>query len=818
MHRHYTGLRCLGLWLPWRDACQWTCTHFGITPAVLYKFLYEPCFSSQLLVFVADKDGSLDWKRLWRCGEPEVRACGLWVQAARLDAARRLRVRQRVQRFLGSCQLVRARACHITVPVLSRGQFWEFRRAVRRAVCSVLSNKPSVVQQYVLDRIRFCKSRPVRLDEAVQSHWRISNTVTLEEFDEWRPGDFADANTFSDVAWWQQCLSLQQRPDKKHICGVWERSFEKIFGTTAGTLPFLESLCGALSTRSGGFETNSLASHIVDSLGDKQLVQVDRDPKRAVAVDPAAHRARVFFALRFQPDLYKWEAGYTLDFVLNRRWASVVKYIPSAVWRHRNFVWGPHAVPAYCQIYKRKCFVHRQGGSFACDRAHAHYREVVSYARDPCRTFMRRVAKALSHLLRAGPKTSFGLQHPQRVAEVLRERCKPLARSSHCLRCSRELQGVSLIKVDATTYFQQVDASRCLLRAHSLVQRFEQKYASVLLNEKDRRKTKLLERGKRVPNGWRQITMEDLHAALSFAETDVWLRAGELCVQRVRGLPMGGPLSPGLTTLDLDECVRSALDSKQKSREVGWSSTSFPSVRKNVAGVIFVDDMLFFSTNVCDACLQNGIRLILPDDIGLSWEHCSMGVAAVEFLHTLVYVRECFTKETGFFTVVPLDRNSDFARGKDLHPFVAKIPVFCGFGASAKSEIRSYVTAKMVLVESTLEGKFTEKLCRVSAVNCIASIICECLRLGWPRTWIADVCRCFLFYRRTDFAELLRLCGRKLRKSRQIPLLFDHDFPDEWWKHVFADVRCLVEDCVETLALPEYTCKSSCVLASPRTH
>ena len=90
------------------------------------------------------------------------------------------------------------------------------------------------------------------------------------------------------------------------------------------------------------------------------------------------------------PKHYKFKAAENNESFLSRKMHLFEKYIPE---KYRKRLCGNVSQLQYCYLnYKNKC--HSEDGGLACTKSHAHDREIVSDVANPCKRFLRLVARA----------------------------------------------------------------------------------------------------------------------------------------------------------------------------------------------------------------------------------------------------------------------------------------------------------------------------------------------------------------------------------------------------------------------------------------
>jgi hypothetical protein len=158
--------------------------------------------------------------------------------------------------------------------------------------------------------------------------------------------------------------------------------------------------------------------------------------------------------------------------------------------------------------------------------------------------------------------------------------------------------------------------------------------------------------------------------ALRFFVADDLFRIGSQCIRRVRGLPMGGALSPPLASWDL-EC--SILDSLYKTKILAAHKLQKrkESPENILQFTIYVDDILCYSHSLCPQCIQGLVVQMVPADVGLEVETSSDSAAVFPFLHVELAIRRPDTNNRSFFDVRPILHTERFAFGVDPYPRVA---------------------------------------------------------------------------------------------------------------------------------------------------
>jgi hypothetical protein len=329
------------------------------------------------------------------------------------------------------------------------------------------------------------------------------------------------------------------------------------------------------------------------------------------------------------------------------------------------------------------------------------------------------------------------------------------------------LSGITVCVADAAAYFTNVDAARCKQNAVERILECESLgYSKVFFSSKNKRQSKLGTDSYRPPAGWVAMPFGELRHGLDFFCGDTIFRAGDLCVRRLGGLPMGGALSPPLASFDLEKSILDGLlVSKMLSRRSISKKKESPF--RIFQCRIYVDDIVCCSHALCGQCLQSLLRDLVPSDVGLEVEHLSTGSAEFSYLHAVIQTRVPTLDDPSFFAVRPLLHNERFAFGLDSHPKVAKLCLFIGRGSCAYSDLRPFVFARLFTFETTFK---TENPCvehvATHSQRSLACLTLEVLRLRWPLRWFSNILCEFPFYRRNWFASFVRVLGHALRRNR----------------------------------------------------
>ena len=262
---------------------------------------------------------------------------------------------------------------------------------------------------------------------------------------------------------------------------------------------------------------------------------------------------------------------------------------------------------------------------------------MVANPRHPCKRFMRATARAARVVQRCSQRTVWTLWNQAELAPELVRRIAGLeAPAEHADTCpcgARKPQPLSLIKLDASTYFKGADLERGTEAVRELLEevRSETGRNAVLLPS-DGKPGKLTSVRPEDPHRPLVVTFDEIAAGFDYARYDDGMLVGDLPVRRKTGWPMGGSHSEPATLVDSGTFV-----SRIHRDEAAWQHTGLAwgglRPEKVLAGMQHVDDLLAASCIHCPDCLAKGLGRTFPAD--LAFEREAVG-PAVRFLAVVV--------------------------------------------------------------------------------------------------------------------------------------------------------------------------------------
>ena len=119
---------------------------------------------------------------------------------------------------------------------------------------------------------------------------------------------------------------------------------------------------------------------------------------------------------------------------------------------------------------------------------------------------------------------------------------------------------------------------------------------------------------------------------------------------------MGGSFSEPGTLVDLSEEIRLLDASSEKLVEVGWNFKGWK-LDHLVSGLMHVDDAAVFSRIFCPRCLEQGMKRLRPQDVGISLGEIG---PTVRMLHSHIHITVLNVH------IRPYNPNTSFALGFSL--------------------------------------------------------------------------------------------------------------------------------------------------------
>jgi hypothetical protein len=207
--------------------------------------------------------------------------------------------------------------------------------------------------------------------------------------------------------------------------------------------------------------------------------------------------------------------------------------------------------------------------------------------------------------------------------------------------------------------------------------------------------------------------------------------------------------------------------------------------RSLVAGFLHVDDVLLVSKALCCSCLFEGLKKTVPHDVGLSCEATSETNQCFAFLHLWLD----FSHSPGNLRITPHLQNWEFAKGRSLHPKVARCQLWLSSNIQGAPELRPYLLSKLFALDYVFEGSFTGD----DVAECLAVVLAEILLLRWPVVVVSKVLRSFDCRRASGFMHLASFLGRYVKSCNFLQYdTFDVSNQHAWgpvYEMLFVAVR-----------------------------
>ena len=753
------------LWATWTDVVRWFKSVHGFGALKLRSMLYSVNFIVALAIFLGQSYARLDWKKTWAMKNPPEFLAKVYIQCKRLDHVRGRRAQLKILRFLRSAHMMPVKAVRIKVPARGR----QAMKAVKRTVAFVLrrfsSQWPSCCRQVVgsrvrvqlaqapntslllSDHIRQAKKFSVSLTESISEPLksaidkrldvrRVPFHVHIPMPDE--PGEIANA-VWDDIKSWSEYLQV-------------DVSREELWGVLHGTLVSM--------VQPSPFDAKKYAESIRSCVKGGVLVPLDRDTRRRVVMSHEGYCKRLYDCFFQDPVFYEPLESWSRGRVAAWRHQRMKELLPVAL--HTDSALGKETVPFAYQLYKGKCLSEasledKHSVGLVCTKGHAHQREVISGAACPLLQSLAVHARALRFMVRVPRPESWILWNQSEVASVLKSKVSQLRVLANyrfvCYRCRCPKDELCDAKVDAAQFFKSASTARAIARTKKLIAGLQCKGFTGVAVRKSKRASGYVAKDKsKIGGNYKFVPFEEALAALEFCAGDSKFCVGKCVITRKDGWPMGGPLSPSATLVDLAHDIRKAHESPSYRNHCGWKvvdARGSPIPLKHcVAGCLHIDDCVVMSRIFCTECLLRGVRKCWPSDVGVQPEGA---LPEIEFLNVRI------VRVGNRIDVLPLNVNASGLRDGSCVLKAARLVPFAD-SFESRLALRQFVIGKLcnfdqIVLESPLK-----------AVPAVAELIAEAYASGWSckiigRTFASVPCR-----HHNSFLSSCRYFGRVLRK------------------------------------------------------
>ena len=492
-----------------------------------------------------------------------------------------------------------------------------------------------------------------------------------------------------------------------------------------------------------------LESMIEAHVGDKLAVPVDKDSKRRVLMDRAGYLYRLHEGYVEDERFYEKREEISVAELGSYRQHCASQYLPARVGCKAGFD-GSNCQYAY-HTYKGKCI--GPAGGLSCQKQHAHEREIISDVKNPCKTHLRAVARAVRLIKCLSREHTWTLWKQSQLKAVLEKRVAGLKRHvkyTKCCPCGcNKPEEMSMIKIDAAQFFKSASLERGLRRVADLLRRVESKFGcnAVAIKKSARVEGHLCRSNRRSDCTHRVLSFDDIRCTLDFIGKERYFTVGDVIMKRRGGWPMGGSFSEPGTLVDLNEELRRIDDSDDALQDVGWLVEGM-SLEEVVTGIMHVDDALVLSKVFCTACLEKGMRRLWPSDVGISLEEVGPTVRMLQcHVHAIgveVHVR-------------PYNPNVPYALGFAHDQKIARLGPFFGAEIHSCRTLRVFLHGKILAYNHLMQGSAQDMFVHVGF------LLLEIERLGWPQRWMS-LCLCNLSRRHVSpLISACRQVGKQLR-------------------------------------------------------
>ena len=732
--------------------CRWQESVFGRSRSDVACMMYTPEHVSWLALFLAQRNTRLDYQKLWDTGKARAVATGAWVFACEFDREHAARTQSKIERFLNTSPLTSCRSFTVKVPTRNLRTLAIVKHHVHDILSRVRQQSPWW-SMLLAKKIKVVRGKCPTLSQLVPSCIQVARCHDASELD---GVDKKQASMFDlrhDVLksglYWDIPLEHSDWKMKEIVFNQLHRMLNLY------KLGHLNVHIGTLVSETSYIHVDEnqsfLEAYVRDHVGSMLAVPVDKDPKRRVLMD------RLGF-------LHRLHQGYVHDdrfFVLKKRVGKEdlallrehigKKFLPSKVASRKRFDAGT------CQYayhtYKGKCLA--PSGGLSCTKDHAHEREIVSDFHNPCKKHLRLVARAVRLIKMLSGERTWTLWRQSQLKPVLKERVAHLKGHADCkivCPCGKKKGNeLSLIKIDAAQFFKAASLERGLERVRSLLTRVEQQGYDAVAVRKSARCAGFLCKSIRASDQSAQVVpFSVIRDTLSFIYHDRYFTVGSLVMKRKGGWPMGGSFSEPGTLVDLSEEIRLLDENSGKLVEVGWNFKGWK-LHDLVSGLMHVDDAVVFSRIFCPGCLEQGMKRLWPQDVGISLEEIG---PTVRMLHSHIHIIGLTVH------IRPYNPNTSFALGFSSEQKVARLGPFLGQPFHEYADLQKFLHAKILAYNHLVQGDYDNMFVYVGV------LLLEIVKLQWPEKFIRKAL-CSL--PRRHVSPLISACrgiGRQLRRCK----------------------------------------------------
>jgi len=757
--------------------------------------LYLPSFAFELACFLSVRNHRLNYWWLWRSPNVLHHALTVWWEARKLIHEHMLIVRRKVCRFLNTafvhnefCRLLPTRAFRVNVRSQSVWYLNHTKRAFAIFLRKISKDYSFIAAKYLKSKIKFVRQAPHRVSDHFNDHFHLSASFSPNIVNRIPPQQAYFFSTRGDVSWHAHNWHVNIPDDPGTILGEsfqqlrWylaytglstENGYTEFDARHALQFDFPSQLHGSrqiAGTFNGDPAPSSYGAqfmHTIDQLRvicpDSAYIPLDKDNKRRCEMHYLGYLYRLWE--NFGP---KGAPFYSCTNLTKAQAVSVKEqliktYIPD--FAHPASVSEDNLPKAY-QTYKGKCLHQDQGSTgLACQKTHAHEREITNNRKEPCASFLSLGARALRLAWKHSEKEVWTCWNQSKISYEAYCRLSILRShkdyAQHCPCGKKRAHTISIIRIDAAQFFKSASVDRGVRRVKTFLTRLEHKQGVKAVAVKKGKKAsgfliKKIHRCSKMES--RVVPFANIVAGINYASKDKLFCVGETVFSRDRGWPMGGSFSEPATLLDLGTDVHKFYTDVNFQKRVGLHISGM-SPRHLIVGMQHVDDAVVASKVFCEECLERGTERIWPKDVGTSIEEKG---PTITFMATTIII----LPDHGF-EVYPTPVNADFAKGLSTFPKISRLPDFQGSEHHTQEDFRQFIVGRIVNINMLSRGSL------LHAIPACSALFGEIFKLHWPRAWTLSVLLCFPRKHISQFTRALIRISRRFRAD--VSLEFDYD-------------------------------------------
>ena len=365
------------------------------------------------------------------------------------------------------------------------------------------------------------------------------------------------------------------------------------------------------------------------------VIPQDKSPKAAVGWRIHSYWQALYCNFILDRQHYEVMWSWTPQDLVHEQFLKHLDLVPCMFQRSASSWQVSRIARAYLTV-KRKCFQPLAG--LSCSKSHAHFREIISNARDPLKRPLRTLSRLWQIALKQSGRPSWELWKLSDAVPELNSIHSELVQHASpdmtCKRCHAEKADIECIVADISQLFKDVEPFSVVVAAARLAEfcRLKLFVAGVSIFPGPRVK------GYLGGNPWRKhglyVSFRHMVQFIAYYVCHAYFLLGNLVVKQRCGVPMGGAASKCASSLLLaDHEAKWLTDgSLRLAHGFGYDSAAF---HKRTIGRRYVDDVIVLSCSFCGNCLQHMLACIYPAPLVVNVEGRS---PRVEWLDLIVRV------------------------------------------------------------------------------------------------------------------------------------------------------------------------------------